>query len=142
MNENIKLLNYIYQNAGMGKETIEKLIDMSKDEKYKKMLKSQLKEYETICNKAEEKINELNKKAKNNSMFSKIRTYLIINFNTLINKTPSHLSELLIHGSTVGIVDIIRSLKKYPNADKDIIKLANKLLKLEEDNVDECKMYV
>lgn len=142
MNENIELLNYIYQNAGMGKETITKLIDMSKDKKYKKMLNSQLKEYEMICNKAEEKLKELNKKAKNNSIFSKIRTYLIINFNTLINKTPSHLSELLIHGSTVGIVDIIRSLKKYPNADKDIIKLANKLLKLEEDNVDECKMYV
>jgi hypothetical protein len=142
MNENFELLNYIYQNAGMGKETITKLIDMSKDEEYKKMLTSQLQEYEMICNKAEEKIKELNKEAKDNNIFSKVTTYLIINFNTLINKTPSHLSELLIHGSAVGIVDIIRSIKKYPNADKEIIKLANELLKLEENNVEECKRYV
>ena len=142
MSENLKLLNYIYQNAGMGKETIIKLIDMSNDEGYKKMLSSQLKEYEVICNKAEEKIKDLNKEAKDNNIFYKIGTYLIINFNTLINKTPSNLSELLIHGSTVGIVDIIRSINKYPNADKDILQLANELLKLEENNVEECKKYI
>lgn len=142
MNENLGLLNYIYQNAGMGIETIRKLIDMSKDEDFKKMLNSQLEEYKMICKKAEEKIEDLNKEAKDNNIFSKIGTYLIINFNTLMNKTSSNLSELLIHGSTVGIVDIIRSMKKYPNADKDVIKLANKLLKLEENNVEECKRYV
>ena len=59
-----------------------------------------------------------------------------------MNKTPSHISEMLIQGSTMGIIDITKKIKEYPNADKEILELANKLLKLEQNNVEECKKYL
>ncbi|WP_300385778.1 hypothetical protein [Clostridium sp.] len=142
MNENVEFLNYIYQNAGMGKDTITQLIGIAKDEEYKKMLESQLKEYNMIHNTADVKIKALNKDAKDINVFSKASTYVMININTLMDKTPSHISEMLIQGSTMGIVDITKNIKKYADADKDILDLANKLLKFEQNNVEECKKYL
>ena len=142
MNGNVELLNYIHQNSEMGQDTIKQLVGISKDEEYKKMLQSQLEEYKMIYDTTDEKIKELNKQAKDINVFSKASTYFMVNLNTLVNKTQSHISEMLIQGSTMGIIDITKKIKEYPNADKEILDLANKLLKLEQNNVEECKKYL
>ena len=126
----------------MGQDTIKQLVGISKDEEYKKMLQSQLEEYKMIYDTTDKKIKELNKQAKDINVFSKASTYFMVNLNTLVNKTPSHISEMLIQGSTMGIIDITKKIKEYPNADKEILDLANKLLKLEQNNVEECKKYL
>jgi len=142
MNGNVEFLNYIHQNSEMGQDTIKQLVGISKDEEYKKMLQSQLEEYKMIYDTTDKKIKELNKQAKDINVFSKASTYFMVNLNTLVNKTPSHISEMLIQGSTMGIIDITKKINEYPNADKEILDLANKLLKLEQNNVEECKKYL
>ena len=142
MNGNVEFLNYIHQNSEMGQDTIKQLVGISKDEEYKKMLQSQLEEYKMIYDTTDKKIKELNKQAKDINVFSKASTYFMVNLNTLVNKTPSHISEMLIQGSTMGIIDITKKINEYPNADKAILDLANKLLKLEQNNVEECKKYL
>lgn len=142
MNGNVELLNYIYQNAEMGKNTISQLIGISQDEEYKKLLRSQLQEYISIYGSTDKKLKELNKDAKNINPFSKVTAYTMINFKTLADKTPSHLSEMLIQGSTMGIIDLTKKLKEYADADQEILSLANKLLEFEQNNVEECKKYL
>lgn len=142
MNGNTEFLNYIYQNAEMGKDTIKQLIEISKDEEYKKMLECQLEEYKEIHSMAEKKIEELNKEAKEISSFSKISAYIMINMKTLMDKTPSHISEMLIQGSNMGIIEITKKINEYPNADKDIIDLANRLLKFEQKSLEKYKKYL
>lgn len=142
MNGNVELLNYIYQNAEMGKNTISQLINISQDEEYKKLLQSQLQEYTSIYDSTDRKLKEFNKEAKNINSFSKASTYVMINLKTMVNKSPSHISEMLIQGSTMGIIHITKKLKEYADADQEILSLANKLLKLEQNNVEECKKYL
>ncbi len=142
MNGNVELLNYIHQNSEMGTNTIKQLVDISKDEEYKKMLQSQFEEYKMIYDTTDEKIKGLNEETKDINVFSKASTYVMINLNTLVNKTSSHISEMMIKGSTMGIIDITKRIKEYPNADQEILDLANKLLKLEQNNVEECKKYL
>jgi len=64
MDGNVELLNYIHQNSEMGKDTINQLLGISRDEEYKKMLLSQLDEYKMIYDRTDEKLKELNKEAK------------------------------------------------------------------------------
>lgn len=52
-----------------------------------------------------------------------------------MNKSPSHISEMMIRGSTMGIVDITKKIKEYDDADKVILNLANDLLKFEQRNI-------
>lgn len=142
MDGNVELLNYIYQNSEMGVSTINQLIGICDNEEYKALLQSQLTEYTNINKLAEEKINELNKEAKEINTFSKASTYMMINMKTLLDNSPSHISEMLIQGGTMGIIDITKKIKEYPNADKEILDLADRLLKFEQKNIEESKKYL
>ena len=142
MDSNIEFLNYINQNAEMGKNTISQLISIVEDASFKQELESQLTEYNEIFNISRNKIEEAKEESKGIGTFPKFTTYLMINFNTIINKTPSHIAEMLIRGSTMGIVDVTKKLKEYKNADKDIVGLADRLLKFEQQNVDVLKKYL
>lgn len=142
MNGSIEFLNYIYQNSGMGVNTINQLIEICDNEEYKKLLQAHLKDYRNISEVAESKIKELNKDAKDNNAFAKISTYIMIDMKTLLDNSPSHISEMLIQGSTMGIIDITKKMKEYSKAEKEILDLANKLLKFEQKSIDEYKKYL
>ena len=142
MDGNIELLNYIYQNSEMGKDTLTQLIKMTTDENFKNNLQSQLNEYNSIFNEADEKLKSNNKESKSIGTLTKVSTYISINFNTLINKTPSHMAEMLIQGSTMGIIDITKKIKEYKSQDQTILGLANKLLQFEQKNIDDLKNFL
>lgn len=142
MNSNIEFLDYIYQNAEMGKSTISELIDIVKDEPYRKNLESQLKEYTEIFDISNNKIKDTQESSKGIGTLTKITSYIMINIKTLTNKTPSHISEMLIQGSTMGIIDITKRLKQYKDATQDIKDIANRLLKFEQQNVEEMKKFL
>ena len=76
------------------------------------------------------------------SKFQKITTYIMINMKTLTDKSPSHLSEMLIQGSTMGIIDATKRINQYDDADKDVLDLANRLLEFEKDNQEEWKKFL
>lgn len=144
MNANIEMLNYIYKNAQMGQNSINHLLDIVKeDSKFKNLLESQLKEYKNIFNTAEKSLNESGYEAKGTSAIQKFETYMMIDMKTLNNKTPDHIAEMLIQGSTMGVIQITRRLKDYDGGiDKNVQKLAEKLLSTEQHNVEECRKFL
>ena len=142
MTQDLALLNFIYQNAEMGKETIPKLTKITENTEFRKVMESQLKEYQTLYNAAEEKIKEANQEAKGIGAMEKISAYTMLNLNTLLDKSTTHLAEMMMQGSNMGIIDITKKLKECPEAEPDTLRLANKLLKLEERNLEEVKEFL
>lgn len=142
MNGNAELLNYIYQNSQMGVITMEQLIEISENDEFKNQLFQQLKEYREINQMAEKKLNEHGYDEKGINAFEKLRTYFMINVQTLSDKTPSHISEMLMTGSIMGVINAVRNLKKYKSAEKDILNLMERLLRFEEHNIEKLKEYL
>jgi hypothetical protein len=142
MNGNTELLNFVFQNSQMGVDTIKQLLGIIEDENFKKHLESQFNEYKQIHLDSKKALNENGQDEKGINTLDKIKTYLMINMQTMTDKTPSHISEMLIIGSNMGIIDAIKKLKKYKDAEEDIIKLMEKLLKFEEDNVQQLKQFL
>lgn len=142
MNGNVELLNYIHQNSQMGQETLKHLIGIVEDESFKKNLQSQFEEYRKIFDESEVKLKEVNKQPKSINSFSKVSSSLMIDFQTLRDKTPTHISEMLIQGSTMGVIDITKKLNEYKDAEKDVVDLASKLLHFEQVNIDEMKKFL
>ena len=142
MEGNIEFLNYIYQNAEMGKTTISQLIDIAEDQSFKHSLQSQFREYNEIFDMADNKIKQFQEKSKGIGTMTKLKTYIMININTIKDKTASHIAEMMIQGSSMGIVDITKKLKEYNNAEQDIIELGNRLLKFEQQNIEEMKTFL
>lgn len=143
MDSNSELLTYIHQNSEMGKDTLRQLMGVTNDPGFGLLLQSQFSEYNAINNMSEIKLRARHKEPKDLSPLTKASAYLSINLNTLTNKKPSHLSEMLIQGSTMGVIDITRKINDYQlTADKDVIDLADKLLSIEQRNIEECKRYL
>ncbi len=143
MNGNVELLNYIYQNSQMGVETINQLLGITEDVNFKKHLHLELEEYEAINGNAKEILNKHNYDEKGIGTLNKITTYLMINIKTLTNKTTSHIAEMMIIGSNMGIIEAIKDIRKYEGeAEKDILNLMKKLLKFEEENVKQLKEFL
>lgn len=76
------------------------------------------------------------------SAFERIKTYLMINMQTITDISESHIAKMLIIGSTMGIVEATQDTRKYKDAEKDILKLVEKLLDFEEENVKELKKFL
>jgi len=142
MNGNAELLNFIYQNSQMGVDTIKQLIGIAEDDEFKRHLEAQYNGYKEIHTTAGTLLNTNGYDEKGLSTLEKIKTYMMINMQTLTNRTSSHISEMLIIGSNMGVIDAVKNLKKYAGAEKDIIDLMEKLLKFEEDNIQQLKKFL
>ena len=80
--------------------------------------------------------------AKGLNALEKMGTYLMIDMQTLTDRSASHVAEMMMVGSNMGVINAIKNLKKYPNADGDTRGLMERLLKEEEDNVQQLKKFL
>ncbi len=142
MNGNAELLNYIYQNSQMGVDTIKQLTAIVEDAQFKTHLESEFTEYNEIHIAARKALNENGYDEKGISAMEKIKTDLVLSMQTLTDKSPSHISEMLIIGSNMGVINAVRSLKKYQNAEPSIVSLMERLLKFEENNIQQLKAFL
>ncbi|MDF2885681.1 MAG: hypothetical protein K0R23_66 [Lacrimispora sp.] len=143
MSADAELLNFIYQNSQMGVETLHQLLPMTDNEDFKKQLHAQLKEYTAIHEVAKELLNKNGCKEKEIGQIQKVMTYLAIDMKTMVDKTASHMAEMLILGSVRGIIDCIRRIRQYEGeAEKEIVELMKRLLKFEENNVERLKKSI
>lgn len=142
MNENVEMLNYIYQNAEMGKTSIEQILKEVEDLEFRDVLKEQLKDYEYVMDKSDSLLNDEGKLPKGIDAMPKIMSYIKIKMDTLKDDTSSHIAEMMMQGSNMGITEITKNLNKYENVDNEIKDLASRLLKIEQDNVERLKPYL
>ncbi len=140
--DNEELLDYVYQNAEMGVNSISKLMEVTNDSEFMHQLDTQKNEYTAMKNDAEKLLKEQGLTEDDLSAFDRARTYIMINMQTLTDKSVSHIAEMLMQGSTMGIVQAIRKLRKYTQVDEPVKNLMQKLLEMEERNFNQLKKYV
>lgn len=83
MNANVEFLNYIYQNSQMGVDTLNQLLEITEDGKFQQCLEKQLEGYRKFHNEANEILNKNGYDEKGLGTFEKIRTYLMVNLQTM-----------------------------------------------------------
>lgn len=143
MNTNAELLNFVYQNSQMGVDTLQQLIEISDDISFKGFLEKQLTGYEEFHKRARQMLNQNGYDEKGLNAFEKIRTYLMVNVQTVSDNSASHIASMLINGSTMGIIDAVKKLHQYAeNVEKDIKKLMEDLQKFEEKNIEKLKEFL
>ena len=140
MSADAEMLNFIYQNSQMGVETLNQLIPMIDNEAFKKRIEAQLKEYEQIHEEAKKLLNRHGYDEKGIGALEKIMAYLMIDMKTLMDKSSSHIAEMLIQGSNMGIIDAVKRINQYEKeAEKEVTALMKRLLKFEENTVERLK---
>jgi hypothetical protein len=142
MDGNTELLNYIYQNSEMGIAAIDQLNQSAKDDAFLKQLNTQRKEYTAINKQAREMLHERGHTEKDLSAMTQLASHFVIGAKTLADSSTAHMAEMMMKGSTMGIIEAAKNLKKYDDADKPVLSLAEKLLRTEESNVEHIKPFL
>ncbi|HHZ01961.1 MAG TPA: hypothetical protein GX396_03325 [Tissierellia bacterium] len=138
----VDLLSEIYRGAKMGVETINNLLTKVNDNKVYDELKYQQRTYEEIANEAYLELEKRTKEIKDISLMSKISAKMSVGINTMINNSPSHVADMMIKGSTMGITSLTKNLNSYVNVDEDIKSLAERFMKIEQDNIERLKRFL
>ena len=142
MDGNTELLNYVYQNAQMGERSTTQLAGLSESTNFREHLQIQNREYATICDQAKDLLHQSGHEEKDINGFAKMSLYMSIGAKTLTDKSASHMAEMMMQGSTMGIIDVKKNLNKYADADPKAVSLAERLLRTEESNVEHIKAFL
>lgn len=145
MNENIELLEYIYQNADMGVFTLTKLINEinDKENKIKKVVEEQLKGYEKYLKESKDLLKENDFELKSNGIMSKMGAAMGIKKETDCDNSDAKIAQMLTQGITMGIVDISSKIENYKDsADKKILNLSKEFLQFQEEQIEVLKEFL
>ena len=142
MDENIEVLNEIYKNAKMGEENIKTLLPEVGDQKMKSDLETQRSGYLDFCDKAWEEISNRGEKAPAINPMTRISSTIGIKMNTLTDKSDSHIADMMIKGSTMGITSATEGIHQHPHASREVLSMAKDIVKFEQNNIERLKEYL
>ncbi len=140
--KNTEFLNKLYKNAQAGSESISYLKDKIDDKELLADLQYQQSEYWNIQNRVTEELSKLGEVPKEQSAMAQMGMWTGVQMNTLLDKSPDKIAEMMMQGSTMGIIDMVRTIKEYPDAPPSAQKISEDLIKLEENSMQKMKTYL
>lgn len=145
MNENLELLQYIYQSSEMGVLTLTNLLKElnDKENKLKKIISDELSIYEKYFKESKKVLKKNKGKIKSNSLMTKMMSKQGIKKEVSDDNSDASIAHMLIQGLTMGVVDIETKIKNFGDkADKEITKIAVDYLKFQQDEIEKLKKYL
>lgn len=143
-NPEIRLLEEVYKNTKMGSDAILSLLPKVEDGAFRQDLTCQLTGYQGYALDAARLLLDRGQTPEELTVFKRIPAQIGIEMNTAFDKSTSKLSELMINGSTMGIIDMRRALREASDAScaQDVADLGNTVIRFEENNVEKLKTYL
>ena len=145
MDQNIELLEYLYQDAEMGTYTITQLLrDLKeKDNHIKSTLEDVLKGYETYQKIIKERIKQNGAEVKPESRMAKMGSKMGIKKEVLHDNSDAAIADMMIQGLTMGTTDVQKRIHNFDEkTSMENQKLAQDILKFEEDSIEQLKKFL
>ncbi len=142
MEDTVELLNMIVKTCHMGHNTLLQLVDITKNAPFKQCINIQLKAYDMVMNEANVIYNQKGLNPPKQSKLATMSIFLNIKFSTLADKSTRHIADMLLQGTNMGIIEIEKALKDYPNADDEVLSICEKLQHMQQNNIKELKEYL
>ena len=140
--EDINALDEIHKGSSMGINAISFILDKVSDKSLEKLLKKQYKSYKEICIRIEEIYPKYNEGMPHSiSMTKKVMADYMINMKMMTDKSTSHIAELLVQGTNMGIIEGRRILNKK-NLNEEVNSLIEKYVTMQEKYLDDLKKYL
>ena len=138
----VNVLDELSKGACMGRDAIHFIMDKVEDEKLKKELDRQYREYKEIS----EEINKIypeysEDEPHKTSAMNKMMTWYGIEMKTFMDSSTSKIAELLMQGTNMGIIEG-RRLLNDKDTNEEINKLVEKYVEVQETAVEKLKPFL
>jgi uncharacterized protein (DUF305 family) len=145
MKEKNELLMHIYETCDMGVKSTTKLIDLlrDKDNKIKKLLEDELKEYEKFLVKSEKLLKKNKVEPEGAGMMAEMMAKMSMKMDVKKDNSDSNIAGILTEGFTMGIINMNKKIEAYrDDCDNSIIDLATDIVKFQEKEIKNLKCYL
>ncbi len=136
------ILNEINKGIKMGMDSISTVSEKVQDDRFKKDLKYQYDKYNEILNKVNDELDNYDDFPKELNPMQKAMGWMSIQFNTLDDKSNSKISEMMIQGTNMGIIEGVKLLNHNPDTDKNVKDILNEFIQFQENTVEQLKKYL
>ena len=142
-NQNLNILDEVNKGATMGMDAITYVSEKVKDSDFKQVLNVEYDKYKNISNRVNELYsNYSSKEPHETNAMNKMMTWYGIQMKTMTDDTTSKLSELLMQGTNMGIIEGRRLLNQNHDAAQDVKNILNDFVVMQEDSVETLKKYL
>lgn len=142
-NQNLNILDEVNKGATMGMDAISYVSEKVEDNDFKQVLDTEYNKYKDISNKVNNLYdNYSSKEPHETNAMNKMMTWYGIQMKTMVDDTTSKLSELLMQGTNMGIIEGRRLLNQNQNIEPDVKNILNDFVVMQEDSVETLKKYL
>lgn len=136
------ILNEINKGIKMGMDSISTVSEKVQDDDLKKNLKFQYDKYNDILNTVNDELSKYDDFPKEINSAQKMMGWMSIKLNTIDDNSNSNISEMMLKGNNMGIIEGVKLLNHNPNTDKNVKNILNEFVKFQEENVNQLRKYL
>ena len=142
-NQNLNILDEVNKGATMGMDAITYVSEKATDADFRQVLNTEYNKYEKIS----KRVNNLyaqytDKEPHETTTMNKAMTWYGIQMQTMTDDTTSKLSELLMKGTNMGIIEGRRLINQNSNMAPDVENILNDFVVMQEDSIETLKKYL
>ena len=142
-NDNLNVLDEVNKGATMGMDAISYVSEKVIDGDFKQVLDVEYNKYKDVSNRVNKLYaNYSSKEHHETNAMNKMMTWYGIQMKTMTDDTTSKLSELLMQGTNMGIIEGRRLLNQHNNIEPDVESILNEFVTMQEDSVETLKKYL
>lgn len=142
-NQNLNILDEVNKGATMGMDAISYISEKAHDGDFKNVLDVEYNKYKDISRRVNDLYsNYSSKEPHETNAMNKMMTWYGIQMKTMADDTTSKLSELLMQGTNMGIIEGRRLLNQNSHAAKDVRNILQEFVSMQEDSVETLKRYL
>lgn len=140
----IQLATELYKNINMGSEASLHLLPKVKNNELKTLMTAAMCYYEKAAGKAEKFIKEHGDKPEEESMMTRMASRAGIAMNTMMDDSTSHIAQMIVKGSTMGVTEATKLLHRYEGRDGcgEMLDLAREWVEFEEAHIEKVKAFL
>ena len=139
---NIKAINDVYKNAHIALQSISDLLPSVDGDEIKDELKEQYEGYEKAIGEISTFMAEQGLESKDINPFKKAMMWSGIKMNTMFDNSRTHIAEIMIKGTVMGITELTAMKNESDNLDDNVLKYLDDLLTLEEEYEQRLKKFL
>lgn len=142
-NNNLNVLDEVNKGATMGMDAINFVIDKVGDSEFKKTLDLEYNKYKDISRRVNNLYsNYSDKEPHETNTMNKMMTWYGVEMKTMSDKSNSNISELLMNGTNMGIIEGRRLLNQNKQLAPDVEKILNDFVTMQEDSIEKLKTFL
>ena len=133
----------IYRNAQLALQSISDILPAVEDAKLREILSHQHESYEHFSAQASILARDMGIELKDPNPMKKMMMWGSIKMSTMTDNSPSHIAEMMVQGTVMGITALKSTLGDLPVEGNDkIIRLMEEMLSKEEEYEKTWKEYL